>query len=94
MNKREFDEIIKHNIVLENGVDSFGYVIDNKNYPLYYQNEVFSDFIYQMKTDYNGHYRKYSDGKGSELIPKIGRYGWLPPGWDGASLQRPRRQRA
>ncbi len=70
MNKSAFDEIIKQNLIDRIGVDLFGYVINDKVYPSYYNNNVFSSFVYQMMNYYPLHYEKYSAGKGSELKPQ------------------------
>ncbi len=68
MDKTTFDGILKQNIVNSIGADVFGY-IGKKPYPNYYNNSVFSAFVYQMMTYYPKHFDKYSAGKGGELNP-------------------------
>lgn len=82
MKKEEFDNIIKENIAKTIGNDHFGYTIleTSKTYNNYYNKQSFFKFIEDMKSS---HYHKafcaYCDGKGSELIEHMGRYGKLPP---------------
>ena len=79
MDKKNFDEILKQNVINATGVDLFGYGINDRNYPNYYSACAFADFINQMTNHYPEHYKSYSEGEGNELIPKKGRYGLLPP---------------
>lgn len=82
MKKEEFDNIIKENIAKRIGNNHFGYTVleTSKTYNNYYNKQSFFKFIEDMKSS---HYHKafcaYCDGKGSELIEHMGRYGKLPP---------------
>lgn len=67
MNKANFDELLKQNVINATGIDFFGYSIANKNYPNYYCAGAFSNFVHQMLSEYPFHYQKYAFGKGSEL---------------------------
>ena len=90
LSKREFDAIIKDNLIAA-GVtkDSFGYRTDNdRTYYDYYTEAEFKRFVDEMKADYAEHYKKYygdeeakenRGGLGGELLPKRGRWGMLPP---------------
>ena len=81
MKKSDFDKVIKDNLV-NSGVskNSFTYeIMEKREYPEYYDNEVFNTFVKEMKDNYPEHYRKYREGKGSELIEKNCRYGKMPP---------------
>lgn len=79
MNKAEFDNIIKRNVVKKNGKDEFGYVIDGKTYKNYYTKEVFEKFKNTMEKSYSEYYKDYDIGTGSEFKEKKGKYGWMPP---------------
>lgn len=81
MNKKEFDEIIKMNIVSKFGADNFVYrTVAGKNYENYYSNSAFDDFVEEMKTYKSGtHFNEYHKGNGGELKEKKGRYGFVPP---------------
>ena len=72
MNKTEFDNVIKKNLVKKYGEDKFGYVIDGKCYDNYYCNEEFQAFKKEMehKDEYSRYYSSYSTGGGSELKEK------------------------
>lgn len=90
ISKKEFDAIIKENII-KSGVaeDDFGYKTDqNRIYQEYYVKSAFDKFVDEMKSDYPEHYKKYygddsanenRGGMGGELIPKRGRWGMMPP---------------
>lgn len=84
-----FDEIIKQNLI-GSGMNAscFTYKIENREYPLYYNEEEFNLFVQEMKTNYYNHYIKFKGdyeknenqgGKGGELEVKKGRYGMMPP---------------
>lgn len=81
MNKTEFDNIIKKNLVEKYGEDKFGYIIEDKPYDNYYCNEEFQIFKNEMehKEEYSKYYNCYYAGAGSELIEKKSRYGLVPP---------------
>ena len=81
--KAEFDELIKQNIKDAVGCDVFGYKLPETKaepYGNYYSNDAFASFIDEMKSPaYQEIYRAYSEGKGSELVVKNGKYGKMPP---------------
>lgn len=79
MNKKRFDELLKENVINSSGTDFFGYDINGRSYPIYYNNCGFDNFVNQMKDCYPSCYEKYSQGAGNELISKKGRYGFVPP---------------
>lgn len=80
MKKTDFDKVIKNNLINPNDADDcFTYKIDNREYPEYYNKKTFDSFVNTMKDNYPEHYRKYREGKGSELIEKNSRYGKMPP---------------
>ena len=81
MNKTEFDNIIKKNLVEIYGKDKFGYMIGVKPYSNYYSNEEFQIFKDEMKhtEKYCNYFKSYDKGAGSELKEKKGRYGVVPP---------------
>ena len=81
MNKKEFDNVIKKNLVDKYGVDKFGYIIGDKCYENYCSNEEFQMFKNEMEHGevYNDYYKYYDGGAGSELIEKKGCYGVVPP---------------
>lgn len=80
MNKKDFDNIIRTNLKLQDCDTSFGYGISGrKPYENYYSNDSFIDFCLEMKENYEDAYKAYSDGAGSELKERNSRYGKLPP---------------
>ena len=81
MNKTEFDNIIKQNLVDKYGEDKFGYIIGDKCYANYYCNDEFQRFMNEMehKDEYGKYYNCYYNGAGSELKEKNSRYGLVPP---------------
>ena len=57
MNKTEFDNIIKKNLVEKYGEDKFGYIIEDKPYDNYYCNEEFQ--IFKNEMEHKEEYSKY-----------------------------------
>ena len=90
LSKKEFDAIIKENLITS-GVpeEYFGYRTDNDRiYNEYYAEAEFEKFVAEMKSNYPEHYKKYygddnaaenKGGMGGELISKRGRWGMMPP---------------
>ena len=82
MKKKDFDNIIKQNVINDLRKDCFGYKIKGKvdPYEYYYDNKTFDVFLGEMQTPkYKRFYDAYKDGDGSELEEKPGRYGLTPP---------------
>lgn len=90
LSKREFDAIIKENLMLSGELEeNFGYKTEeNRIYYEYYTESEFQLFVDEMKSNYPEHYKKYygdenanenKGGVGGELIPKRGRWGIMPP---------------
>ena len=71
MNKTYFDNIILNNLITETGAESFGYYISetDTSYPVYYNENTFSNFIEEIKSEYPDAYTAYRSGKGSEMLP-------------------------
>ena len=69
MDKKNFDNIIKNNLI-KSGYDKFGYEM-TKTYYDYYTFDSFTLFVKDMEENYPDIYRKYKDGKGQELFPTI-----------------------
>ena len=71
ISKKEFDYLIKKNLVDVIGNDCFGYEIEDKSYDVYYNKETYNKSIFKMKASkYNKFYNQYNHGKGSELKEK------------------------
>ena len=72
--KTIFDEAIKENLIKSgHSKDEFGYNLSNNSCnKLYYTDVEFDKFVTEMKNQYNNHYIRFADGKGSELLPKGG----------------------
>ena len=74
MTKKQFDRIIRENIIAEmekkGEKTSIGYVLNGNKYDDYYSQEAFKAFLDKMKTDYIGFYDKYTDSPGNETIEK------------------------
>jgi hypothetical protein len=49
MNKKQFDDLIKRNIVKVKGEEVFGYEINGKLYENYYNVKAFEKFVSEMK---------------------------------------------
>ncbi len=69
MDQKNFDSIIKQNIINAIGTDIFGPDGYSRQYPFHYDNTAFEGFINQMRTRYPRHFDKYINCKGSELKP-------------------------
>lgn len=75
INKKEFDNIIRRNIIRVTGRNDFGYNA-GKPYENYYSIMAFNDFLHEMQLpQYKSHYDRYKIGSGSELKP----HGLTPP---------------
>lgn len=89
LTKKEFDRIIKNNLILSGIPEAcFGYATSKNTYSEYYSEDEFDKFVEDMRSQYPQHFIKFSGdksssenagGKGGELVPKTGRYGLMPP---------------
>jgi len=69
MNKKEFDRIIRNNLVKVYGESAFGYqsATVTKKYEDYYSKPEFDKFTTEMRINTPEVYKQYFKGKGSEL---------------------------
>jgi len=67
LTKSEFDAIIAQNLMAHDV--TLGYTVPETGrlYPHYRANQDFEDFEAEMRADYPAAYKRYSEGKGSEL---------------------------
>ena len=81
MEKKDFDNIIRKNLVAQVGEDSFGYEItDTIKYANYYNEKEFNSFLNEMQLPkYKKIYEAYGDGKGRELTKHKCGSGIYPP---------------
>lgn len=74
--KKDFDNIIRRNIVKNMGDSVLGY----DSYENYYSRAEFEKFKTEMqRPEYLDFYNRYKAGKGSELEPQKGKFGEIPP---------------